>query len=282
MDCATESPWKTCFFELIGLKEPRLDVRWEPSPRDVVGEMIGMADVRDADVVYDLGCGDGRCVIAAARQTGARAVGVDLDPQRIRECRQNALREEVGGLVRFLNADLFETGIGEATVLFLFLFPHVNARLRPKLLAEARPGARIVSYCHDMERWEADRSIRVRANYLYLWIVPANVSGRWEGVVRTKGRQLPLRLELQQEFQMVSGMVSLGGEVLFISNTPLKGDTFRFAGLESTDGKISGTILNGRVKDDVIQGVILRTGRAGEAGAWTARLDPSTRTSLAK
>ena len=176
-------------------------------------EMIAMAKVRAADVVYDLGCGDGRCVIAAARQTGARAVGVDLDPRRIKECGENALREQVDGLVRFVNADLFEADISEATVLFLFLFPHVNLRLRPKLLAELKPGARIVSYCHDMEQWAPDRRIEVRANYLYLWIVPANVSGRWEGTMRAKGRRLPLRLELQQEFQTASGTAFLGDEV---------------------------------------------------------------------
>ncbi len=279
MNCGTESPWKTGFFELLGRSEPRLDVPWEPSPAHIVNEMISLAQVRSTDVVYDLGCGDGRAVITAAKRTGARAVGVDLDPQRIKECHENGVREEANGLVRFLNADLFETDVSEASVLFLFLFPHVNRRLRPKLLAELSPGTRIVSYCHDMEEWQPDHRIKVRTNYLYLWILPANVGGRWEGAIREERRR-PLRLELQQEFQMVSGMVSFGDKVLFVRNARLEGDAFRFGGPERSDESGNGSILSGSVKGEVIEGVIQADKLPGETVAWTARRDPSTRSPL--
>ena len=173
----------TGFLGRMGLGGLSLDVRWEPSPREVVDEMIRMASVGSGDVVYDLGCGDGRAVIGAARKTGARGVGIDLDPVRVQESCENAFAEQVAHLVRFVKADLFKSEINDATVLFVFLFPEVNRRLRPKLLSDLRPGTRIVSYCHDMERWTPDHCVRIRSNYLYLWVVPANMSGRWEGRV---------------------------------------------------------------------------------------------------
>ena len=279
MGCESESSRETGFFKLFGLASPRLDVRWEPSPSDVVDRMIAMAKVRAADIVYDLGCGDGRCVITAARQKGAHAVGIDLDPRRIKECGENALREQVDGLVRFLNADFFHADISEASVLFLFLFPNVNLRLRPKLLAELRPGARIVSYCHDMERWMPDERTEVRANYLYLWTVPANVSGRWEGAMQAKGRVLSVRLELQQQFQTASGTARLGDEVFSLRRVSLEGNRFRCNGRESVHG--DSVILMGSVKGDLMEGVVQRDEVPGETCAWTARRDPSTRIPLA-
>ena len=141
-------------------KEAGLDVNWDPTPRDVVDEMIATAQVRGTDLVYDLGCGDGRIVIATAVKTGARGVGVDLDPRRIGESNENALLAGVNGLTRFLKENLFEADVSDATVLFLYLFPDVNVRLRPKLLRELKPGTRIVSYSHDMGRWQPDDIVR--------------------------------------------------------------------------------------------------------------------------
>ncbi len=277
MESETESR-RIGFFELFGLGQPRLDVGWEPSPRDVVDKMIALAKVRASDIVYDLGCGDGRCVIAAAKQTGARAVGIDLDPRRIRECDENAFRERVIDLVRFINVDLFNADIADATVLFLFLFPHVNRRLRPKLLAELRPGARIVSYCHDMERWAPDERVHVRANCLYLWTAPANISGRWEGAIRSKGQRLPLHLDLQQEFQEVSGSASVGDDVFSLRNGSLQGNEFRCEGIGSEGGKR--LLLIGNVRGDLMEGAVQRNGLRGDAGAWSSWRDPSTRVPL--
>ncbi len=199
------------------------DVDWEPSPLDVVDEMIILAHVHETDLVYDLGCGDGRIVIAAAAKTGARGVGVDIDPRRITESSEAALRADVDGLTQFVNRNLFAADIGDATVLFLFLFPDVNLRLRPKLLGELKPGTRIVSYSHDMGRWRPDEVVQRTDAYIYLWIVPANLSGVWEGSIETGEGQLPLRMRIRQEFQKVSGAVFVGQEVFQGRDSAMKG-----------------------------------------------------------
>ena len=173
---------------------PNWTSHWEPSPRDVVAEMLKVADVRADDVLFDLGCGDGRIVVEAAKQRGARGVGVDLDPRRIKESLESTERAGVRDDVRFLNEDLFESDIHEATVVTLFLFPNVNMRLRSKLLADLKPGTRIVSYCHNMERWMPDHSVRIKTNYLYCWVVPENISGKWEGVTQGDEEAMPVRL----------------------------------------------------------------------------------------
>lgn len=152
------------------------DVRYEPSPPEVVHEMLRLAEVTRRDIVYDLGCGDGRIVIAAARQFGARGVGIDIDPQRIRESLENARKAGVLGRVQFRNEDLFEADIREATVVTLYLWPWVNLKLRPKLLAELKPGTRVVSHSHDMGDWPPERQVEVNGHTIYLWRIPASRS----------------------------------------------------------------------------------------------------------
>jgi SAM-dependent methyltransferase len=148
-----------------------LDVIYEPSPPEVVEAMLRLADVRPGDVVYDLGCGDGRIVIAAAKR-GARGVGVDLDPERVLEARANARAAGVEDRVEIREGDLFETDVGDATVVMLFLQPDVNLRLRPRLLAQLRPGSRVVSHWHDMGDWTPSAKVRVSGRNVYLWTVP--------------------------------------------------------------------------------------------------------------
>jgi ribosomal protein L11 methylase PrmA len=135
--------------------------------------MLKLAGVTKADVVYDLGCGDGRIVIAAARDFGARGVGIDIDPQRIAESQENARTAGVAGRVIFREQDLFEADFREATVVTLFLWPSLNLKLRPKLLKELKPGTRIVSYMHDMGDWAAEKSVDVGYRQIHLWTVPA-------------------------------------------------------------------------------------------------------------
>jgi SAM-dependent methyltransferase len=152
----------------------KLDVWYVPTPHAIVDRMLDVAKVRAGDVVYDLGCGDGRMVIQAAQKFGTRGVGVDLDPARIREARVNAQQAGVAGLVRFEVADLFATDISEATVVMLFLLPELNRRLKPKLFAELRPGARVVSHDWDMGRdWPPDKSVKLGGDRIYLWIMRA-------------------------------------------------------------------------------------------------------------
>jgi SAM-dependent methyltransferase len=151
----------------------KLDVWYVPTPHEIVDRMLDIAKVRAGDVVYDLGCGDGRMVIAAAKKYGTRGIGVDLDPARIREARANAKQAGVESLVTFKVADMFETDIREATVVLLYLLPELNRRLKPKLFAELRPGARVVSHDWDMGRdWPPDEYVKLGGDGIYLWIMP--------------------------------------------------------------------------------------------------------------
>jgi SAM-dependent methyltransferase len=161
-------------------KKP-LDVPYVPTTTEAVDAMLRLAEVKKTDVVYDLGCGDGRIVIAAAKTYGARGVGIDIDPQRIAEANANAKRAGVDKLVRFEENDLFQADFKDATVVTLFLLSSVNLKLKPKLMAELKPGTRIVSNTFDMGDWKPEREYTVPntdddtflSHRLYLWVVPA-------------------------------------------------------------------------------------------------------------
>lgn len=164
------------FAQAAASREP--DVHYEPTPPNVVTDMVRLAQVRRGDVVFDLGCGDGRVVIAAVKVKGARGICVDIDPQRIRESRDNAAAAGVQEHIRFLQQDLFATDIREATVVMLFLSPEVNLKLRPKLWRELRPGTRVISYVHDMSGWKPERIVTVQGRWgerpLHLWMIEAS------------------------------------------------------------------------------------------------------------
>jgi ribosomal protein L11 methylase PrmA len=152
------------------------EVPYVPTPDKVVEEMLRLASVGKDDVVYDLGCGDGRIVITAVQKHGARGVGVDIDPERIKESIDNARKAGVSDRVKFIQQDLFETDLSQATVVTLYLLPDVNLRLRPKLLSELKPGTRIVSHAFDMGDWKPEKVVKVpgadRERTIYYWVVP--------------------------------------------------------------------------------------------------------------
>jgi len=148
-----------------------LDVPYVPTPEDVVEEMLTMAGVKKGDILYDLGCGDGRIVITAAQKFGIRGVGIDIDPARIKEARANAEKAGVTRLVKFIEQDLFEATIGEATVVTLYLLPSINLKLRPKLFRELKPGTRIVSHSFDMGDWKPEKQQDVSGETLYYWVI---------------------------------------------------------------------------------------------------------------
>ena len=148
------------------------DVIFVPTPNEVVDKMLSMAEVTARDTVYDLGCGDGRIVITAAQKHGARAVGIDIDPKRIAEANANAKSARVTDKVRFVEADLFEADIREATVVTLYLLTRLNAKLRPKLMADLRPGTRVVSHAFDMGDWAPEQKATVGGSIVYLWRIP--------------------------------------------------------------------------------------------------------------
>ena len=152
------------------LRDP--DVIFVPTPEDVVQKMLKMANVHKGDIVYDLGCGDGRTVIAAARDFGARAVGIDINPVRIKESQENAKAAGVTDRVTFRNEDLFEADIKEATVVTLYLLPSLNVKLRPKLWKDLKPGTRIVSHDFDMGEWKPEQTVELDGHTVYFWTIP--------------------------------------------------------------------------------------------------------------
>lgn len=149
------------------------DVIYVPTPQEVVDAMLRVADVKKGDRLYDLGSGDGRIAITAARRYGIRATGIDIDPQRIREARDNAKKEGVTKLVDFRQEDLFKADFKDATVITLYLLPDLNVKLRPRLWAELQPGTRIVSHAFDMGDWQPEQKLDVNGRTVYFWTVPA-------------------------------------------------------------------------------------------------------------
>jgi SAM-dependent methyltransferase len=219
--------------------------------------------------VYDLGSGDGRLVIAAARTFGARGVGVEIDPQLVQDSRENALRAGVADRVSFRWEDLFRADISDATAVMTYLLPDVNVRLQPKLLRELRPGTPIVSHDFGMGEWAPDLTRRIRAtdrpHTLYLWIVPASVRGDWSLAVQIRGETRRFALRLEQQFQHVWGSATGdGGETLAVSGT-LRGDEVSFSA-----GPARATLsFRGRATGDSAAGEV-HSGE-GPTGVWTAR-----------
>jgi precorrin-6B methylase 2 len=149
------------------------DVPYVPTPQEVVDEMLKLADIKSNDVLYDLGCGDGRIVVTAAKRYGIKAVGIDINPERIAEANENARKAGVTDKVKFIQGDLFQTSLKEPTVLTLYLLPAVNLKLRPKIMDEMKPGARVVSHSFDMGDWQPDKTVDVDYRKIYFWKVPA-------------------------------------------------------------------------------------------------------------
>src|SRR5512134_1106416 len=241
-----------------------------PSPPSTVDEMLRLADVGPRDVVYDLGAGDGRVVIAAATKFSARGVGVEIDKRLVAQARQNAQRAGVADRVRFLEQDLFKTDLREATVVALYLSPNLNERLRPTLLALA-PGTRVVSHSSGMGDWRPDRKTSIRKDVL-LWIVPARVAGRWRSVAGAAEPARTLELEIKQRFQVVSMDARLEGAPVPVWEARLQGERLSFVIVEraGTDDETA-LYYEGRVTGSHIEGQVARgVGKARAARAWRA------------
>jgi predicted RNA methylase len=166
----TASSWAALPSQDAALRRP--DVIFVPTPEDVVEAMLQVANVTKNDIVYDLGCGDGRIPVTAAKKYGAQGVCIDIDPARIKEATENVAKNNVGDKVKVMNADLFTTDLSQATVVTLYLLPSLNVKLMPKLMQELRPGTRIVSHAFDMGDWKPEKEIDVNGRRVYYWTIP--------------------------------------------------------------------------------------------------------------
>jgi len=226
---------------------PGKDVEWVPTPQVLVEKMLDLAKVTPQDYVIDLGSGDGRSVIAAAVR-GARAHGIEFDPEMVALSERNAARAGVSTRATFAAADLFKSDLSKATVITMFLLPQINLDLRPKLLA-LKPGTRIVSNTWDMEEWEADETAEAGPDNAtwrraFLWVIPAKVEGTW---------RLPrAQLVLKQQYQMVSGTLTAGTVTTPITEGRLRGTQIEFnAGAVHYNGQVTGNVMEGTTSGSV-------------------------------
>ena len=216
------------------------DVVWVPTPQALVDKMLDMAKVTPQDVVMDLGSGDGRTVITAAKR-GARAIGVEFDPKMFALSKANAEKEGVNGKASFINGDLFEQDLSQATVITMFLLPQINLKLRPKIL-DLKPGTRVVSNSFDMGDWVADETETVGGDCsswgtALLWIVPAKVEGTW-----TFGKG---KLTLKQTFQNVTGTLETNGKPVPVEGKLHGADVTFTAGGTQYAGHVNGSSIDG-------------------------------------
>jgi len=233
------------------LRQPGKDVMWLPTPDAMVTRMLVAARTTDRDLVYDLGAGEGRIPIAAAKEFGARAVGIEYDPALAALARRNAQRAGVADRVEIVEGDIFLRDFSAATVVTLYLLPELNAQLRPRLL-KLKPGTRIVSHLWDMGEWEADESFRVADSEAYLWVVPADVAGRW--TVRDTDGFLDAEIELRQQFQRVGGTLTMRGRTQPLLGAYIQGDILGFTfvhhdgGVRSVRARVDGGSLSGSLR----------------------------------
>ena len=229
------------------------DVIWVPTPQSLIDKMLDAAKVTPNDYVIDLGSGDGRTVIAAAKR-GAKAHGIEYNPDMVELSKASAAKEGVSAKATFVKADIFESDFSQATVITMYLLPQLNLKLRPKLL-DLKPGTRIVSHAFTMDDWRADETLTAQDNpsysrTAYLWIIPAKVEGTWQ---TPQGE-----ISFKQTFQMLSGTLKSGASTTTIDNGRLRGDQISFA--------IGGTEYTGQVNGSSMQGSM----RGGNSGNWGA------------
>ena len=248
------------------------DVPYVATPPAVVDEMLRAAAVGRDDVVYDLGSGDGRVVITAARKFGARAVGVEIDARMVALSRANASRAGVASRVQILQQDMFTTDLRDATVVTLYLAPHMNARLRETLLG-LRPGTRVVSHSSGFGDWKPDARTTLGKDVL-MWLVPAKVAGRWQVANDSSPGKRRYEVEFDQRFQQVAGEARFPAGTVPLWEAALAGDTVRFVVLEP-NAEVS-SYFSGRVRGQVIEGTVDRdVGSARTAYAWRAIRAPN-------
>jgi hypothetical protein len=240
------------------------DVVWVPTPDEVVDRMLTMAQTKPEDFVIDLGAGDGKIAIAAAKKFGARSMGVEYNPDMVAFAQKNAQAAGVAGKAQIVHGDIFATDFTQATVLTMYLLPSLNMKLRPQILA-MRPGTRVVTHAFNMEDWEPDESSDVDGRRVYFWVVPANVAGRWAMELSGGGNTEKLSLNFDQKFQKIEGVAYLGSTLAGLREPRLSGFRISFAYVDGRGvrrdftGRVTGAAMEGSYRSD-----------SGQEGRWSA------------
>ena len=230
------------------LRQPGKDVMWLPTPDGMVKRMLEAAKTSGKDLVYDLGAGEGRIPIAAAQLYGARAVGIEYDPDLAALARRNAERAGVADNVTIITGDIFKEDFSKATVVTLYLLPDLNHQLRPQIL-KMKPGTRVVSHIWDMGEWEPDEAIRSSESEAFLWVVPASVGGLWR--LRDEQSFVDAEVALVQQFQRIGGTITTRGRTQPLLGAYVNGDVMGFTfvhhdgGVRSVRAKVEGDRLSG-------------------------------------
>jgi SAM-dependent methyltransferase len=255
------------------------DVVYVPTPQVAVDEMLKMAKVTANDFVIDLGSGDGRIVITAAKKFGARGLGVDLDKVLLKRAFEGAKREGVADRVQFVEQNLFETDLSRASVITTYLLPEMNEKLRPRILA-LKPGTRVVAHDYDMGEWQPDEEKTLNVpektvgdpgkSYVFFWVVPAAIAGQWESLVYTGGRGMIYEFDFDQSFQRVSGDLRVDGKNARLPIFNVRGDRVSFE-IDAPQGTgLAKHRFQGQVGQDRIEGTVTIAGQ--KPLKWTARL----------
>jgi SAM-dependent methyltransferase len=240
------------------------DVIWVPTPDEVVERMLRMAQVTPNDYVVDLGAGDGKIAIAAAKKFGARALGIEYNAEMARHAQRNVERAGIAGRARIVQGDIFVSDFSQATVVTMYLLPALNLKLRPQLLA-MRPGTRVVSHSFSMDDWEADETSSLDGRRAYFWVVPAAVAGAWSLALAGGGAAEKLEMTLEQRYQKVEGTVALDTVLGGLREARLRGYLIAFSYVDDKgvrrdfSGRVSGARMEGSFRAD-----------NGTEGRWSA------------
>jgi len=263
-------------------QEGRGDVVYVPTPQVVVDEMLTMAKIGPKDFLIDLGSGDGRIVVTAAKKYGAQGFGVDLDSYLLRLARESAKKEGVTERARFVEENLFETDLSKATVISSYLLPEMNLKLRPKILA-LKPGTRVVAHDYHMGDWYPDMQKDIPVpeklvgtpgvSYIYLWVVPAQVAGKWTAQVSATGKDAPYEITFDQLFQILEGSVRAGSADVQLRGRVTNGDQISFTTQPKGGPGGQRHEFTGRVSGDTMQGTVrIGEGNSARQASWSAKL----------
>jgi hypothetical protein len=270
------------FAPVAAAQEGRGDVVYVPTPQVVVDAMLKMAKVGAKDFVIDLGSGDGRIIITAAKKHGARGFGVDLDTYLLKTANANAKKEGVADRARFIQQNLFETDLSQATVITSYLLPSMNEQLRPTILA-LKPGTRLVAHDYAMGEWDPDDSETLIVpektvgdpgrSYIFFWIVPARVAGRWESQLMTGGKPVSWQFNFEQNFQLVHGTARAGEREVKLPQFRMVGEQLTFKlDVPAADKPVTYQ-FRGWIKGDAIEGIVtVGDGSGQRVTPWRAKL----------